>query len=177
MLFILDESSSIWAPDFQKQLEFIQDVIKQFDIGPTMTRVGVITFGTYAQLRIGLGQHVSRHDLLHAVRSLGQSGGGTSTNMALQLARQLLQYQGRLNVPRIVILVTDGRADDPTSTQEEATLFAKDEAQILAVGVGASANINALQDLTKNSDSVYPVDSFDALSSLKHVLAYKACHG
>ena len=48
IVFILDSSSSEGATNFQKQLQFVSDFVKQFDIGPTDVQVGMITFSSYA---------------------------------------------------------------------------------------------------------------------------------
>lgn len=47
VVFVLDSSYSIWPPDFDRELQFTENVIKTFNIGPgpDNTRVGVVTFG------------------------------------------------------------------------------------------------------------------------------------
>ena len=44
--FVLDESGSIWGPDFDRQIQFVKDVVGIFQIGPDKTRIGALTFGT-----------------------------------------------------------------------------------------------------------------------------------
>ena len=45
MVFALDASGSIWAPDFRRQISFVKDLVGAFKVSPDMTRIGVLTFG------------------------------------------------------------------------------------------------------------------------------------
>ena len=45
IVFALDSSGSIWAPDFKRQLNFVKDLVGAFQVSPQMTRIGVLTFG------------------------------------------------------------------------------------------------------------------------------------
>lgn len=55
VVFVLDESGSIWGPHFKQQLRFVQDLVDGFDIAPNGTRVGVETFGDSVRTIIELG--------------------------------------------------------------------------------------------------------------------------
>ena len=47
LVFVLDSSHSIWIPHFRRELNFVNDVLTSFDIGPTenQTHVALLTFG------------------------------------------------------------------------------------------------------------------------------------
>ena len=47
IVFIIDESSSIWAEDFRKQQVFIAEVISHFDIDNGTTQVITILKGSH----------------------------------------------------------------------------------------------------------------------------------
>lgn len=44
IVFVLDESGSIWGPDFHKQIKFVKDVVHEFDVSADMTHIGTLTF-------------------------------------------------------------------------------------------------------------------------------------
>ena len=48
IVFVLDSSSSVGATNFQKQLDFMAEFVKQFDIGPSDVVFGLVTFTAYA---------------------------------------------------------------------------------------------------------------------------------
>ncbi|ESO97266.1 hypothetical protein LOTGIDRAFT_69761, partial [Lottia gigantea] len=84
VIFVLDESSSIDNRDFKKQLKFVQDVIKMFDIGPKKTQIGVVTFSDLPTVEFYLNTYKKKKDVLKAVGRVVYSGGNTYTNLALE---------------------------------------------------------------------------------------------
>ena len=48
IVFVLDSSSSEGSANFHKQLDFMTNFVKKFDIGPSDVQVGLITFSSYA---------------------------------------------------------------------------------------------------------------------------------
>ena len=44
ILFLLDDSRSIWGPDFQKMLTFCTAIVAEMSIGPDHTRVAAAGF-------------------------------------------------------------------------------------------------------------------------------------
>ena len=83
VMFLVDASGSVGEDNFVKMKRFMQDVINYFDIGTKFTRVGVITFSTYARLEFGLGTYNSSTDLLDAVDQITYSQGGTDTGKSM----------------------------------------------------------------------------------------------
>ena len=53
--FILDDSGSIKSWGFEQEKRFIRDVTRQLRISSTDTRIAVMTFSTYARMRIKFG--------------------------------------------------------------------------------------------------------------------------
>ena len=54
MVFVIDGSTSIGEKSFVLGKNFIADYISEFQIAPTATRVGVITFGTNVTVNLEL---------------------------------------------------------------------------------------------------------------------------
>ena len=52
VVFMLDASNSIWGPDFQRQLEFVNDVISMFEVAENKTRIGEATFRYDVTLKV-----------------------------------------------------------------------------------------------------------------------------
>ena len=78
-MFVIDASRSVGLSDFQRVKEFIKQTINIFDVGTTLTRVGVITFSSTAQLVFGLDIYNNNTQLINAVDSIPFSAGGTNT--------------------------------------------------------------------------------------------------
>ena len=70
IIFILDESRSIWGPDFDREKEFVKKVVKLFD--PTVSRFGVETFSVGADIKFHLGDFTKQEDVLDAIDKIQQ---------------------------------------------------------------------------------------------------------
>ena len=87
---------------------FIAKVCGQFNISRGGVRVGLVNFSTESIIEFGLEDLDSKHDVLHAVRSINYQGKDTNTFKGLQDLKQVMMF-GRTNVPRIAIVLTDGK--------------------------------------------------------------------
>lgn len=67
-MFVLDESSSIYGPDFKRQLDFIQSTIEALNVGFYRTHVGVLTFANKSRVIFPLGRYTEEAKLKKAVR-------------------------------------------------------------------------------------------------------------
>lgn len=174
--FVLDASSSIWGPDFKKQLAFVNSIIEQLQLDQDAVRCGLITYGNIVQKEFGLDTYAGRRKATNvAVTSVRQLRGDTRTDMALQHMRKLMLAEAREGVPRIAIVMTDGQSDYPKLTQDEAELAHKEGITTFAIGIGNRVDVRELQGLASDADYLFTVDSFDALSAVKIMLSEKAC--
>ena len=57
-MFILDSSSSEGSDNFHKQLDFVTNFARQFDIGPSSVQIGLITFASTAHNEFYLKAYV-----------------------------------------------------------------------------------------------------------------------
>lgn len=174
--FVLDASASIWGPDFKKQLAFVNTVIGELQLDPTVVRCGLITYGDYVRLEFGLDTYAGRRkDTDAAVSSVRQLRGDTRTDKALHRMRELMLAEAREGVPRIAIVMTDGLSDYPKLTKHEAQLTHKMGITTIAVGIGHKVDERELQGLASHQDYLFTVDNFDALTAVKTLLSTKAC--
>ena len=44
LYFVLDSSTSIYRPDYERVLDFVKDVVSRLHVSPQYTRVGMVTF-------------------------------------------------------------------------------------------------------------------------------------
>lgn len=177
IVFVLDESGSIWGPHFTQQLEFVQHVIESFDVGFNRTHVGVLTFGTNNRVIFPLGKYTEENELKAAVKAIKQQRGETYTHLALKRLREEMfsPKYARSWVRHVAIVITDGESNYPKETKKEAQLCHQEGIQTFAIGVGQSVVKAELEAIASASDLVFTVDSYGALESLRQTLAWKAC--
>lgn len=176
IFFVLDASASIWGPDFKKQLAFVNTVIGELQLDPTVVRCGLITYGDIVRVEFDLDKYAGRKgDTTTAVSSVRQLRGDTRTDKALQRMRELMLAEAREGVPRIAIVMTDGLSNYPKQTQHEAQLAHKMGITTIAVGIGNRVDERELQALASHQEYLFTVDNFDALAAVKTLLSVKAC--
>jgi len=177
IVFVLDESGSIWGPHFTQQLDFVQSTIEAFDVGFNRTHVGVLTFGTNNRVIFPLGKYTEEDQLKKAVKEIKQKRGETYTHLALKRLREEMfspQY-ARSWVRHVAIVITDGESNYPEETKKEAKLCHEANFQVFAVGVGTAVVRKELEAIASAPDLVFQVDNYAALESLRLRLAWKAC--
>ena len=74
VLFLIDASRSIWAPDFNKLLRFVRGVIRQFDVSESATRVGVLAFSDITSVEYRLEERQDRASVAKAIVNVAQVG-------------------------------------------------------------------------------------------------------
>ena len=75
----------------------------------------------------------------------------------------------------MAIVITDGESNYPRETEREAQLCHDENIQVFAVGVGTAVVQKELEAIASSPDLVFKVDSYEALDSLRLILAWKAC--
>ena len=134
LVFVLDVSISIKGgkkgtdetgdQNFGKVTTFVNDFIKEIQIGQNDSLVGVILFAQRAVVNFNLSRHTTKSDLMDAINNLTYSTitepdhKGTNTPHALRLLKTAGQHGGNLtlrydsNTSKIAIIITDGRANN-----------------------------------------------------------------
>jgi hypothetical protein len=72
---------------------------------------------------------------------------GTNTAAAIAKTREIFQEEGRRNVPKVGILLTDGVSDDPQQTKEESSIARTEGIRMIVVGVGNRVQKNELDTI------------------------------
>ena len=196
LVFMLDDSGSINYRDtnnWNRMLDFVNNIIKRVIIEPAETQIGVLIFDTEIRNPIYLNSYENSEDLMLKVRTLMYGGRLTNTAGALEMLRTSqfnIINSDHLNVKNVAIIITDGEPTlriNETFTQAQ---LAKDAGiQILSIGVSNSVGIetikqlssnpeegkdfflmNDFSDLNSNSDSIYRVlcEAIVALPTTTH---------
>ncbi|KAM4704936.1 matrilin-2 [Rhinophrynus dorsalis] len=180
LVFIIDSSRSVRPYDFEKVKEFLITMLKFLDIGPDSTRVGLLQYGSTVKNEFSLKTYKRKSDIERAVKRMMHLATGTMTGLALQYAmtiafsetegaRPLNQY-----VPRIAMIVTDGRPQDPVA--EIAAKARNSGILIFAIGVGR-VDMSTLKSIGSepHEEHVFLVANFSQIETLTSVFQNKLC--
>ncbi|AWO97096.1 putative matrilin-2 [Scophthalmus maximus] len=181
-VFVIDSSRSIRPNDYEKVKTFIVNLVQFLQVGPDATRVGLLQYGSEIQPEFSLKTHTSRAAVEQAVRNMEHLATGTMTGLAIQYTMETAfrEEEGarpaNLRIPRIAMIVTDGRPQD--AVEEVAAQARRAGIQIFAIGVGR-VDMNTLRAIGSDphSEHVHLVANFSQIQSLISVFQAKLCGG
>nr|XP_028592257.1 matrilin-2 isoform X1 [Podarcis muralis]XP_028592258.1 matrilin-2 isoform X1 [Podarcis muralis]XP_028592259.1 matrilin-2 isoform X1 [Podarcis muralis] len=180
LVFIIDSSRSVRPYDFEKVKEFILTILQFLDIGPDATRVGLIQYASTVKQEFSLKTFRRKQDVERAVKRMLYLATGTMTGLAIQYAVNIAfsESEGarplRQNVPRVIMIVTDGRPQDPVA--DVAAKARNSGILIFAIGVG-KVDMNTLKSIGSEpyEDHVFLVANFSQIETLTSVFQTKLC--
>ena len=85
----------------------------------------------------------------------------------------------RLGVPKIAIVLTDGRSRNFRKTIQEAKAAQNDNITMFAIGIGSRVNMTELKSIASQPSEIhmYSIKDFRGLESIVSSLATKTCKG
>ncbi|XP_026041634.1 matrilin-2 isoform X1 [Astatotilapia calliptera] len=181
-IFVIDSSRSIRPNDYEKVKTFIINLLQFLKIGHNATRVGLLQYGSVVQPEFSLSTYTTKSEVEQAVRNMEHLATGTMTGLAIQYTMETAfteEHGARpmnLHIPRIAMIVTDGR---PQDTVEEIAAQARQAGiQIFAIGVGR-VDMNTLRAIGSepHSEHVHLVANFSQIETLISVFQSKLCGG
>ncbi|GAB1601230.1 collagen alpha-4(VI) chain-like [Argonauta hians] len=178
IIFVADESTSIWDPDYKKQIDFIVNFVKDTVVGRNSTQIGMVSFSTNVVNRFNLRAKPSRAAVISSLQHLKQLHGDTYTAKALEYVRTQgfsTSNGGRPNVPHIIIVITDGQSTTPHETRKEAAKLAQDNIIAFTIGVGKRVDLNELKSIAGDDSRVFEVANYDTLHTIEKKLFAKVC--
>ena len=183
VVFLLDESGSVGWTNFQESLNFVKNFAKAFSDdklrGKNDTRLGLSTFSSNYRSHFYLSNYTNQADYLSAISRVSYSGGNTFLGKALGLilTDQFSEDRGLRpevdGVPRILIVLTDGIADDDLITP--AKNVRDENIVIYAIGV-AGYNLEQLKEIASSESHVYTLSSFTELETFISTLTSSTCY-
>lgn len=176
---MLDSSGSLGTEGYRLEKAFLNDFTNLFTVGATRTRVSTVLFSRDSSIAFDLDDHLTNTGVVNAISALPYLSSFTNIVQALRDSATLFsQFAPRPGIPRVAVLLTDGKNNRGT----EAELFAAADAlrasgiYVFAVGVTADASIPDLNRIVGGDTSrVFAVDDFTDLTKVVDQLAETIC--
>lgn len=136
----------------------------------TNSRIGIATFNYVGNLVSGLTTiGTNKDELVKKISSIYASA-GTSPQLGLELALKQLEENKQENVPRYVILFTDGAPsseDDKDKSKLQAQLLKEKGITVYTIGLKLNDNTEDwLEDNIASKGCAYPASSVDELKTI-----------
>ncbi|KAG9471533.1 hypothetical protein GDO78_014446, partial [Eleutherodactylus coqui] len=177
IVILVDGSWSIGRHNFRLVRLFIENLVSAFNVGNDKTRIGLAQYSGDPRIEWNLNTYDTKDTVIDAARNLPYKGGNTLTGLALTyiLENSFRPEAGaRTGLPKIGILITDGKSQDdvipPAKSLKDAGI------ELFAIGV-KNADLNELKEIASepDSDHVYNVADFNIMNSIVASLTKTVC--
>uniref|UniRef100_A0AAZ3P740 Collagen, type XIV, alpha 1a n=1 Tax=Oncorhynchus tshawytscha TaxID=74940 RepID=A0AAZ3P740_ONCTS len=177
IVILVDGSWSIGRLNFRLVRMFLENLVSAFSVGIDQTRIGLAQYSGDPRIEWHLNAFTTKDAVLDAVKNLPYKGGNTLTGLALTyiLENSFKPESGsRSGVPKVGILITDGKSQDdvipPAQSLRDAGI------ELFAIGV-KNADENELRAIASEPDNthVYNVADFSIMSSIIEGLTQIVC--
>ena len=178
MAFIVDSSGSIGSKNYLKEKHFIKQLARSFGVAPGQSRAALVLYSDSATVKAGFDQYPTLEEFHRSVDDLPYEKGFTRIDLALEKANQEVFPQARKGVPKIAILITDGKQTktvDSKGLREASEPLRRAGVRVLAVGVGSDVDPDQLRLVTESDDDVVVAQSFPNLLVQIGNLTSRAC--
>lgn len=155
-------------------------MVDQTTVGADLTRFGVILYSNKANSIFTLKENPSKREVTQAIAALKSPFGDTYTGKALDYSLQFFgeEHGGRaaLQVPQILMVITDGDATDRNSLTAPSLALRDNGISVFSIGV-EGANKTQLEIMAGGDTSrVFYVDNFVALETLHKNISSVLCN-
>ncbi|XP_072370167.1 collagen alpha-1(XII) chain-like isoform X5 [Scyliorhinus torazame] len=178
LVFLIDGSWSIGDENFHKILQFCFDTIGALDnIGPIGMQISLVQFSDDAKAEFKLDTYSDKGMTLAALQIIHYKGGNTKTGRALEyLYDHVFVYPNgmRKTVPKVLVVVTDGRSQD--EVKKPALALQEAGYSVFVVGV-ADIDVTELKNIGSKPSTrhLFLVDDFDAFEKIQDELITFLC--
>ncbi|XP_066579143.1 collagen alpha-1(XII) chain isoform X2 [Amia ocellicauda] len=177
VVLLVDGSYSIGLANFAKVRAFLEVLVNSFDIGPNKVQISLVQYSRDPYTEFALNTHHDMSAVVKAVRTFPYRGGSTNTGKAMTYVREKIfipSKGARPNVPRVMILITDGKSSD--AFKDPATRLRSTDVEIFAVGVkdAVRSELEAIANPPADTH-VYTVEDFDAFERISKELTQSIC--
>ncbi|XP_040453597.1 matrilin-3 isoform X3 [Falco naumanni] len=171
LVFIIDSSRSVRPEEFEKVKIFLSEMIDTLDVGERTTRVAVMNYASTVKVEFPLRTYFDKASMKEAISHIKPLSAGTMTGLAIQTAmdevftEEMGTRPAAFNIPKVVIVVTDGRPQD--QVQDVAASARTAGIEIYAVGVDR-ADMQSLRVMASEplDEHVFYVETYGVIEKL-----------
>ena len=178
LAFIVDSSASIGSKNYMKEKDFVKKLARSFGVAPGHSRAALVLYSNSSSVKAGFDQYPTLEEFHKIVDDLPYERGITRIDLALETASQKVFPQARRAVPKIAILITDGKqthTDHSKGLREASEPLRRADVRVLAVSIGSGADPDQLRLVTESDDDLFVPQSFSHLFLQVGNLTSRAC--
>jgi collagen type VI alpha len=174
LALVLDGSDSVGNADFEKLKNWSKSFIENLQVDKYGAKVGVIKYATSIKDVSPMSSDIE--DIKRRIDRVSWIQGYTNTGAALERVRtKLFAEGGRENVPKVIVVVTDGESTDTEKLMSEAATLKEQGILIYMVGVGEQIKQSELNAVATGKEFVYETRNYDSINQIKNSLLGRVC--
>ena len=182
LVFVVDQSESIGAPNFRDFREFMERVSSALQVTSSNSHVAVLLNHDIAEIYFDFSMYNDRTSLLQAIQAIPYNEGNSSFANALNFltTAALNRLLGRTDMnQQIALILTNGQFNSDETSNAVSNLHSTNIFQVYAIGTPGS-NRDQLSIITNGNDSlVYYTNTFNSsiLTSIEDEVGQQSCAG
>ena len=162
---------------------FINSIVDELPIGTRNIQVGIVSFGSDAEVNFDFDEHLTSRRLERAIEAIDWKDAMTNTSGGIWVTQNSLYGSRggqRTGVPNVAYLITDGRPNrDRSRTLPEAEYAKSSGTELFIIGVGSSRNLDLieLEGMVSSPahNHLHQTRSFSSLYQLKDTVLRAVC--
>ena len=170
VVFAVDGSTKIDPLRFTQMKNFVSDIVSYLPVSETEVHVGVVEYSDKPYVEIYLDYYFDSTNLREAIELIKPSEGETaSTEQVIKIVRERMfvpERGSRSGVPKVLVIVTDGRPYVGDKPEIEAGLLRQTGVRVLVVPIGDRSDTGVLGKVVSRPENLYPVNQGSNLRRL-----------
>lgn len=179
LTILVDGSGSVASSNYVKSVDFIEDMISPLNIGENNTRITLAQFSAVTTVYLTFSDDPTEVQTAINTCRNDQDRHNTQTAVALQTMYDLIVQHGRVGVPQVFVIITDGVSTGGLSANgiDTAAQLLSVPVTSYAIGVGSGTSLAELQAIASNPDDdhMFDLDGFNSLDQIKLALTSGVC--
>lgn len=181
--FLIDSSSTNEA-SFEKEKQFIKNVVRTFEISDTGVHISLVSLNSNVSKPVQFIETQTASDFLRLIDDLKFFGKSKRIDEALRVAYNGLvspNHDVKADTPQVLVILTDGIHVEHGSKQESlshAVLpFHEAGIKIVVAGVLSTSKVKDFDNIVKSPNDLILVDDLDSLvtNRVTNQVAAAAC--
>ncbi|KAL5006176.1 hypothetical protein ScPMuIL_017334 [Solemya velum] len=173
LVLVVDGSDSISENEFETLRSSLAKLTSDLWIELNQVQLGIIVYSTGIAATIDISP--DKTHLQEEISTLPHPADGTETDEGIRAMTKMILSQGRPDVPKIGVVITDGNSKNASRTAAAAEDARNEGIHMMAVGVTSEIEIEELQAIASKDEWALSVDAFDQLAGALEELFYVIC--
>lgn len=155
----------------------MKNITETFRISPKEVRVGLVVFSTDVKTVFAFDKYQDKESMKKAIDVVKYPSQGTLLGKGLLGVKKDLFEHSRLGVPRVLVVLTDGKSKD--KVEAPAKMLRAMNVSVMAVGIGPFLDLSQLNVIASDpkEEHVVTTRGFGSLEKVTKKVEKEICKG